>query len=387
MSTPYQPIPETTQVHVDRLVGSTVGAHRVVRHVTEGRYGTIYRCEHLETGANTTLEVLRTQLKGNDQDARAANAIKSPGVATVTGFGDLPDGRHWRMMELLDGESLGQLIARRGPIPPAEVVSILERVATVLEAAHAWAIVHGSLGATNVFLIGDSVKLIDFGLARERLTAAADLRALGWLGTALLAGEDAADGRRAPPGTSGIAPVLRALIDGQLATATIARKALLDSVTVASAAPVAAKPKSKALAIGVALVLVGLVAAAVGLFPREAPALTEDEATMLDDEEPATQEEPQLAPPTTLEPVPVVEKPVRAPRAHLGGSRPVPEAAELQVLINSLERRLQKRGTGDVDQALSVLNKQRLRLTGSPTLSERRDVVRQLAGWRKSYLR
>ncbi|MBM4779765.1 MAG: protein kinase [Archangiaceae bacterium] len=386
MSTPYQPIPETTQVHVDRLVGSTVGAYRVVRHVTEGRYGTIYRCEHLETGAPTTLEVLRTQLKGNDQDARAANAIKSPGVATVTGFGDLPDGRHWRMMELLDGESLGQLIARRGPIPPAEVVSILERVATVLEASHAWAIVHGSLGATNVFLVKDSVKLTDFGLARERLTAAADLRALGWLGTALLAGEDAADGRRAPPGTSGIAPVLRALIDGQLATATIARKALLDSVAAAVSPPPVAKSKLP-LALGVAVLLVVLIGAGLAFIPREAPALTDDEATMLDDEDPSAAEEPQLAPPTTLEPVPVIEKPVRPSRPRLGSARPVPEAAELQVLINSLERRLQKRGTGDVDQALSVLNKQRLRLTGSPTLNERRDVVRQLAGWRRSYLR
>lgn len=387
MTTPYQPIPETTQVHVDRLVGSTVGAHRVVRHVAEGRYGTIYRCEHVETGANTTLEVLRTQLKGNDQDARAANAIKSPGVANVTGFGDLPDGRHWRMMELLDGESLGQLISRRGPIPPAEVVSILERVATVLEAAHAWAIVHGSLGATNVFLVGDSVKLIDFGLAREKLSAAADLRALGWLGTALLAGEDAADGRRAPPGTSGIAPVLRALIDGQLATATIARKALLDSVAVA--APVVAKSKSKSklpLAIGAGVLLIALIVAGVAFFPREAPALTDDEATMLDDEEPAVAEEQQPTP-TTPEPVPVIEKPVRATRPRMGGARPVPEAAELQLLINSLERRLQKRGTGDLDQALSVLNKQRLRLSGTPTLNERRDVVRQLAGWRKSYLR
>lgn len=381
MSTPYQPIPETTQVHVDRLVGSTVGAHRVVRHVAEGRYGTIYRCEHLESGANTSLEVLRTQLKGNDHDARAANAIKSPGVATVTGFGDLPDGRHWRMMELLDGESLGQLIARRGAIPPAEVVNILERVATVLEAAHAWAIVHGALGATNVFLIGDGVKLIDFGLARERLTAVADLRALGWLGTALLAGEDAADGRRAPVGTSGIAPVLRALIDGQLTTATIARKALLDSVAVA-AAPVVAKSKAP-LVIGV--VLVALIGAGVAFFPREAPALTDDETTMLDDEEPAATEDVQPAP-TPLEPVPVIEKPVRVTRPHVG-ARPVPEAAELQLLINSLERRLQKKGSGDLDQALSVLNKQRLRLSGAPTLNERRDVVRQLAGWRKSYLR
>ena len=41
----------------------------------------------------------------------------------------------------------------------------------------------------------------------------------------------------------------------------------------------------------------------------------------------------------------------------------------------------------DMDAALFVLNKQRLRLTGSPTENDRRDVAKQLAGWKRSYLR
>ncbi|MBS1153937.1 MAG: hypothetical protein H6Q89_5635 [Myxococcaceae bacterium] len=56
--------------------------------------------------------------------------------------------------------------------------------------------------------------------------------------------------------------------------------------------------------------------------------------------------------------------------------------------ISHLASRLRQVGSGDdVDQALYVLNKQRLRLTGSPTEQDRKDVAQQLAGWRRSYLR
>jgi hypothetical protein len=48
--------------------------------------------------------------------------------------------------------------------------------------------------------------------------------------------------------------------------------------------------------------------------------------------------------------------------------------------------RQQVRPGDDIDGALYVLNKQRLRLSGSPTEQDRKDVARQLAGWRRSYL-
>ena len=55
--------------------------------------------------------------------------------------------------------------------------------------------------------------------------------------------------------------------------------------------------------------------------------------------------------------------------------------------ITRLESRYRQLRLGDdADQALNVLNKQRLRLTGTPSEGDRKDVARQLAGWRRSYL-
>jgi hypothetical protein len=67
----------------------------------------------------------------------------------------------------------------------------------------------------------------------------------------------------------------------------------------------------------------------------------------------------------------------------------VPSAQVLMEEISRLEKRLLKTSKqGDeLDQAMFVLNKQRLRLTGNVSESDRRDVANQLRGWKRSYLR
>ena len=84
MSTaPFQPIPETTQAHVDRLVGSQVGELDVGERVAEGRFGTLYRARRRASGKDVMLEVLRTGVISNDHEMRAVNAIKCAGIAEV----------------------------------------------------------------------------------------------------------------------------------------------------------------------------------------------------------------------------------------------------------------------------------------------------------------
>ena len=109
MSVPYEPIPDSTQAYVDRLIGTQVGGFEVLARVTEGRLGTIYRGQQVASGKPVTIEVLRSELVGDDEAAKAANAIKVVGIAAVLGFGELPDGRRYRVMELLGGESLDQV--------------------------------------------------------------------------------------------------------------------------------------------------------------------------------------------------------------------------------------------------------------------------------------
>ena len=106
------------------------------------------------------------------------------------------------------------------------------------------------------------------------------------------------------------------------------------------------------------------------------PVLEEEADVVLPEEPPAPQPletgEPRFTP--------------TAPRTTV---KAVPTAQVLYVQTTKLEALLRKRARpgDDVDQALFVLNKQRLRLTGNPSLEDRREVARQLAGWRRSYLR
>ncbi|MEO7092354.1 MAG: serine/threonine-protein kinase, partial [Polyangiales bacterium] len=89
----------------------------------------------------------------------------------IFSFGQLADGRHYYVMEMLEGEPLDQYLARTGPIPLAEAVPILKAIAKALDAAHAKGIAHRDLKPENIFLARDSEgdqfpKLLDFGIAK-----------------------------------------------------------------------------------------------------------------------------------------------------------------------------------------------------------------------------
>lgn len=384
MSAPFQAIPDSTQVHVDRLVGAQLGDLEVGARLSEGRFGTIYAATRRASGKAVTLEVLRTQLSGDDEEVKATKAIKCAGVAEVYDFGQLPDGRRYRVMDLLAGESLDQ----RRPRPPAEVAKLLGQVAEVLETMHSWALPHGTLGPSSVFLVNGAVKLIDFGLAKGRASLEGDLQALGALGFTLLTGEELGD--RAPPplkdpSAEPLDRFLRELMEKRVKNATAARKELALLLRETPAAP---PRRSRALPLMVLAIVLAAIATAALFWVRapepEVPLTAEDEEALLLEDAP--EDEPVqpdvLNPDQTAAPRPPS---TTGPRR----ARPVPSARVLMEEISRLESRLRKQAKpgDDLDPALFVLNKQRLRLSGAPTELDRKDVAKQLAGWRRSYLR
>lgn len=417
-STPYQPIPDKTQPHVDRLVGARVGGLEVGERVVEGRFGTLYQARQATTGREVTLEVLRAGLGGNDAEVRAVNAIKCAGVADVLDFGVVPDGRRFRVLERLDGESLEQRVLRGGPMTATEAAARLGQLAEVLQAAHAWALPHGSLGPSTVFFLEGGVKVIDFGLAKARATVEADLHALGALGFMLVSGQELAErppASRTPGVPEPLDRLLRDLFENRVADATAARRAFARVSTLLekpaavtsppepSPSPVEPAPaprRSRALVLVLAGVAVaGALAVTVGWWssstslppepatpptpPTQPPQAAPLEAPLQPDEG----EELELDEAGALEPEPAGPRPSTAP-AHRR-SRAAPTAGALMQEIGRLESglRRQMRPGDDYDQAFYVLNKQRLRLTGAPSEKDRRDVAAQLAAWRHSYLR
>ena len=161
------------------MVGAVLGNYRLISQISSGGMGTVYRAQHELLGRSAAVKLLRPELCENDvllqrffNEAKAATAIRHPGIVEVYDFGYTDDGRAYFVMELLDGEPLGARIARRGKLTELEAATIGRGIAASLRAAHAKGIVHRDLKPDNVFLVpdgdgtGDRVKVLDFGVAK-----------------------------------------------------------------------------------------------------------------------------------------------------------------------------------------------------------------------------
>ena len=107
------------------------------------------------------------------REAKATARIRHPGIVAVIDFGTKPDGGAYLVMELLDGDSLAQRIAR-GRVAPDVACELGVQIAEALAAAHEASVVHRDLKPGNIFLVEDAavrggwrVKLLDFGIAKS----------------------------------------------------------------------------------------------------------------------------------------------------------------------------------------------------------------------------
>ncbi|HEX3597045.1 MAG TPA: serine/threonine-protein kinase, partial [Polyangiaceae bacterium] len=171
-------VPDATFASVDRDLapGEIVGEYLVERIIGKGNFGVVYRAVHPVIGKAAAVKLLKREFSSSPQmvsrfiaEARAVNQIRHRNIVDIFSFGVFLDGRHYYVMELLEGEPLDQVLAR-GPMPPTEAVPILDRIARALDAAHGAGIVHRDLKPANVFLAEDEgtrfPKLLDFGVAK-----------------------------------------------------------------------------------------------------------------------------------------------------------------------------------------------------------------------------
>ncbi|MGH9884419.1 MAG: serine/threonine-protein kinase [bacterium] len=166
---------------VGPIRGDIVGQYRVLEFLGEGGMGTVFEVEHIALARRYALKVLRTKVIERDpgaankflREARTAARVRHANIVDVVDFGHLPDGRPYFVMELLEGQSLADLVAT-GALPAADVVMIARQLANALAAAHDRGVVHADVTPSNVLIVdsgsegqpGDlHVKLVDFGLA------------------------------------------------------------------------------------------------------------------------------------------------------------------------------------------------------------------------------
>src|SRR4029079_15071843 len=104
-------------------------------------------------------------------EAKAAASLCHPAIVRVFDFGITEQGDPFLAMELLQGESLRDLLEREHLLPAAQVVRMLLPILAGLTCAHARGIVHRDLKPDNIFLARDDAgrvepKIVDFGIAK-----------------------------------------------------------------------------------------------------------------------------------------------------------------------------------------------------------------------------
>ena len=163
----------------DPLIGARLGEYQVVERIGEGGMGVVYRGFQPALKQRVAIKVLKPeaaarpdQVKRLLDEAKAANAISHRGIVSIFGSGQLPDGRHYLVMEYLEGQPLDQKLADGGPCFPQEAIPLLKEICGALAAAHARGVVHRDLKPSNVFVVAQPdgsrvVKLLDFGLAKR----------------------------------------------------------------------------------------------------------------------------------------------------------------------------------------------------------------------------
>lgn len=172
----------TREAEADPMSGRTLdGRYTLTIRLGAGSMGTVYRAKQHAMGREVAIKILRSDRALDDaskarflREARANSLLASPNTVTVFDFGQSESGEFYLAMELLEGESLGQRLARTKRLPVDVAVDTARQALRSLAEAHAKGIIHRDLKPDNLFyarVIGGAereeiVKVVDFGIAK-----------------------------------------------------------------------------------------------------------------------------------------------------------------------------------------------------------------------------
>lgn len=147
--------------------------YELMEKIGEGGMAVVYkaRCTFLDRWV--AIKILRDQYANNPEfvdrfqrEARAAARLAHPNIVSIYDVGE-DQGRHFIVMEYVQGENLKDYLSRRGPLTPQTVAEMGQQVAAALAHAHCRGIIHRDIKPHNLLVSPEGqVKVTDFGIAR-----------------------------------------------------------------------------------------------------------------------------------------------------------------------------------------------------------------------------
>ncbi len=167
------------------------GRYEVVSLLGRGGMGLVYRVKQIFVNKEFALKTIDKSLMSEiavrrfQQEAQAAFSLKHPNIIAVNDFGVLDDQTPFLVMELLDGETLGERIERTGRLTLEQAIPIFVQICFALAYAHDCGVVHRDVKPNNIMLLNDlppgaegSIKILDFGIAKFTGREGGEIQAL-----------------------------------------------------------------------------------------------------------------------------------------------------------------------------------------------------------------
>ncbi|MEP6783895.1 MAG: serine/threonine-protein kinase, partial [Acidobacteriota bacterium] len=162
------------------MIGETISHYKILSRLGAGGMGVVYEAEDTRLGRKVAIKLLPDDANADGEaiqrfqrEARVISNLNHPYICTLydigthdpsTGSGQ--GGKQFMVMELLDGQSLKDRIAR-GALPIDDVIELGAQMADALDAAHAQGVVHRDIKPANLFITRrGSIKVLDFGVAK-----------------------------------------------------------------------------------------------------------------------------------------------------------------------------------------------------------------------------
>lgn len=155
------------------MVGQTISHYRVISKLGEGGMGIVYLAEDIDLGRRVAIKTAKCKpddyafLNRFLREARAASILSHQHIATIYDYGKTEDGQPYMVMELVEGQTLSELM-RAGGLTISQTLKIISQVAEALSEAHRHRIVHRDIKPSNIVINERGmVKVLDFGLAKQ----------------------------------------------------------------------------------------------------------------------------------------------------------------------------------------------------------------------------
>jgi eukaryotic-like serine/threonine-protein kinase len=156
-----------------------LGKYRVDSIIGRGGMGLVVKAWHLGLDEEVAIKMLRNDVAIADEtiarfvrEAQAAVKLKSEHIARIIDVGTFADGKPFLVMEFLEGQDIGQLLAERGRLQPSLAIDLIIQACEGLAEAHSLGIVHRDIKPTNLFLTSRPdgsllLKILDFGISKS----------------------------------------------------------------------------------------------------------------------------------------------------------------------------------------------------------------------------